>query len=150
MLDFLNMSNPFSSYYMRTGSGEAVEVWIDREKLPNGSVCCTLLTVDGGEILGCWWESKPKKQRRGGKSRYCIGSRFDELSEKQQLALLKLRGQILNDGRLKSRRKYRQGRKEELAELAGSEGMLTSLLQAGAIYEKDGWFYVDRRFLFRG
>ncbi len=143
------MHEPVSSYYMQTGKKQAVQVWIDREKLPNGAVFCSLI-CETGETLGSWWEEAPKKQRRGSTSRYCIGKDFDSLTAEQGLALLRIRRQVLNDGRIKSRRRHRQGRQAELAGLLGTEGMLRSLREAGAIYEKDERFYVDRRFLFRG
>ena len=68
----------------------------------------------------------------------------------QRDALSSIRTLVMNDGRIRSRRKYRQGRQMELADALGASGLLDGLLRAGAIYEKDGWFYVDRRFLFRG
>ena len=137
------------TYIMQTPKNGVVTVWIDREVLPDGRVCNTLVSEDG-EILGCWWDGGPKKQRRGRKSRYCFGDRFDELTEHQRVALAGVRRSVLNDGRIKSRRRSKEGRQAELVEALGSGKALRTLKEAGAIYEKDGWFYVDRRFLFRG
>ena len=138
-----------STYILETPDGGATGVRIDRQSLPDGRVCNTLIT-DAGEILGSWWEKAPKKQRRGAKSRYCFGERFDELAPELQSGLAKIRNHVKIDGRIKSRRKHKRGRQLELADALGAPGLLEGLRQAGAIYEKDGWFYVDRRFLFRG
>ncbi len=138
-----------STYILELPDGGATGVRIDRQSLPDGRVCNTLIT-DAGEILGCWWEKAPKKQRRGSRSRYCFGPNWDELTMAQRDALSSIRTLVMNDGRIRSRRKYRQGRQMELVDALGASGLLDGLLRAGAIYEKDGWFYVDRRFLFRG
>ena len=138
-----------STYILELPGGGAATVRIDRQSLPDGRVCNTLI-ADTGEILGCWWEKAPKKQRRGSKSRYCFGPDWDELTAAQRDALSSIRTMVMNDGRIRSRRKYRQGRQMELAATLGAPGLLDGLIKAGAIYEKDGWFYVDRRFLFRG
>lgn len=128
---------------------ELVTVWIERRKMPNGCECCTLIR-ETGELFGTMWTEAPKKQRKGSVSRYSIGFHFDELTDKQKLALLNIRTSIMINGKIKSRRRNRQGRKLELAEALGTPGMLRSLMESDVIYEKDGWFYVDRRFLFRG
>lgn len=138
-----------SSYIMETPDSGLMTVRIDRQRLPDGRVCNTLI-ADTGEILGSWWDGGPAKQRRGSKSRYSLGERFDELTACQRAALTDIRRLVLNDGRIKSRRRQKSGRRAELVGFLGSEKMLRTLKEAGAIYEKDGWFYVDRRFLFRG
>ena len=138
-----------STYILETPDGGVAEVRIDRQTLPDGRACNTLI-ADTGEILGCWWEKAPQKQRRGSRSRYCFGERFNELEPELGAALANIRNSVKIDGKIKSRRRYRQGRKMELAAALGAPGMLDGLIRAGAIYEKDGWFYVDRRFLFRG
>lgn len=148
MLANRKMKHSIPTYIMQNGENGAVLVWIERQEAPSGGVCCSLVS-ETGEIIGTWWESGPKKQRRGGATRYCIGREFDALPEKQRLAVLKLRGRFVNDGRIKSRKRSCVKRRAELADLLGS-WMLRTLMEAGAIYEKDGWFYVDRRFLFRG
>lgn len=149
MNENLKMLEPVSSYIMETSGKEVVKVWIDREVLPDGRACNTLVS-ENGEILGCWWDGGPAKQRRGRKSRYCFGDRFDELTVNQRAALSGIRRSVLNDGRIKSRRRSRESRQAELVEMLGTPWMLRTLKEVGAIYEKDGWFYVDRRFLFRG
>ena len=68
----------------------------------------------------------------------------------QRDALSGIRQSVLNNGKIRSRKRMKNSRWDELAEAIGSESMLRGLIRAGAIYEKDGWFYVDRRFLFRG
>ena len=143
------MGDTVSSYIMRTPDGGPVEVWIDRQTLPDGRTCCTLIQ-QGGEILGCWWEKPPSKQRRGSRSRYCFGECWDDLTMYQRDALSGIRQSVLNNGKRRSRKRMKNSRWDELAEAIGSESMLRGLIRVGAIYEKDGWFYVDRRFLFRG
>lgn len=138
-----------STYIMETGNNRAIRVWIERQETEDGGVCCSLVSEDG-EVLGCWWEGGPKKRRQGRKTRYCLGPDYDKLTERQRLAVASLRGHILNDGRIKSRKRNREGRKAELEALLGSAWTLRGLKEAGAISEKDGWFYLDRRFLFRG
>lgn len=134
---------------METPDFGLMTVRIDRQILPDGRVCNTLI-ADTGEILGCWWDGGPQKQRRGSTSRYCFGKCWDELTPRQQTALADIRRSVMNDGRIKSRRRTKEARQEELADALGSPWTLRTLKEAGAIYEKDGWFYVDRRFLFRG
>lgn len=143
------MGDTNSTYIMQTPENGLIEVWIDRQTLPDGRTCCTLIQ-QGGEILGCWWEKAPQKQRRGSTSRYCLGQNWDDLTPTQRDALSGIRRSVLNNGKIRSRKRMKNSRWDELAEALGSEYMLRGLIKAGAIYEKDGWFYVDRRFLFRG
>ena len=146
MLDFYTDSEHLST---ENAERELVTVWIERKTMPNGCECCTLIR-ETGELFGTMWTEAPKKQRKGKRSRYSIGFYFDDLTDKQKLALLGIRTLIMVDGKIKSRRRNRQARKAELVDELGTPGMLRALMEADVIYEKDGWFYVDRRFLFRG
>ena len=46
---------------MQNGENGAVLVWIERQEAPSGGVCCSLVS-EAGEVIGTWWEEKPKKQ----------------------------------------------------------------------------------------
>ena len=138
-----------SSYIMESPDFGLMTVRIDRQTLDDGRVCNTLI-AETGEILGSWWDGGPQKQRRGSASRYCFGKNWDDLTEHQRLALARIRRSVMNDGRIKSRRRTKESRQAELVDALGAAWMLRTLKEAGAIYEKDSWFYVDRRFLFRG
>lgn len=127
---------------------EEIHGFLHREGAPNGAVLVTVEDIETGEVLFRFWE-RPQRQRRGGKSRYCIGDSFDTLTGPQRNALLGMRSLILNDGSIRTRRKKKSSRHEELAELLG-KSMLSSLIKAGAIYEQKERFFVSRSFLFRG
>lgn len=116
--------------------------------LEDGRTLCLLLDYDGNVILTSWKE-KPEKKRTGHKTRYCIGERFDELTRGQRDAVLSLRGSILNNGKMKSRRKTKFGRRSELVEKVGPS-MLNNLISSGVVFELDGCYYLNREFLFRG
>lgn len=124
--------------------------FIRREETEDGRVLLTLTDAVSGEILMKSWLAAPQKKRQGSVSRYCIGQRFDELTQGQRDALLKLRGRMKADGKIGSRRKTVSGRREELVDLLGSEYILKQLMNVGAIRLKEERYFVDRSFLFRG
>jgi hypothetical protein len=124
--------------------------FIRREEMEDGRVLLTLTDLVSGEILMKSWLAAPQKKRQGSKSRYCIGKRFDELTQGQRDALLNLRSRMKADGRISSRRKHLLGRREELVSLLGSEYILKSLISVGAISLREERYFVDRSFLFRG
>ena len=124
--------------------------FIRREEMEDGRVLLTLTDAVSGEVLMKSWFAAPKKKRQGSISRYCIGQRFDELTQGQRDALLKLRSRMKADGKIGSRRKTVSGRREELANLLGSDYMLKQLMNIGVISMKEERYFVDRSFLFRG
>ena len=116
--------------------------------LEDGRTLCLLLDY-AGNVLFTSWKETPEPQRTAPTTRYCIGARFDELTRGQRDAVLSLRGSILNNGKMKSRRKTKFGRRSELVEKVGSS-MLNNLISSGVVFEVDGCYYLNREFLFRG
>lgn len=130
------------------------EVYIFRKIMPNGALCVRVVDKSGVVIIE-QYEHIEKKPVTGKKSRYCFGERFRELTPEQMSVLHSLTVHMARDGRIKSRKRSKRTRKAEfLSFLAAGKTkayeMYNELTKIGAIYEKDGSFYVHRSFIFRG
>ena len=128
--------------------------------LPKNGAIRVEVETDEGELIASWWQKtmpepvKPKP-KTGKPSRYCLGPKYNQLGPKEKDRLSSLTPYLERDGRIKSRRRSKAARQDELFSRWGlnrSQGftLLKSLTDCGALEERDGRYYITRDYLFRG
>lgn len=123
------------------------------EKKTDGNTLYTF-SVDGEIVMSGW--QKPPKRRAGDKNRYYrVHENLAKLTDEQRLALDKLEPYLRIGGLIGSRKRTKQGRKDELLQRFSvgknkAYKLFNELEDAGVVYEKDDKFYISGKYIHRG